>query len=395
MQRKEDNNKPISQALTIPKMFNWAAVNFSDRRCQWFQPDQNKPARTTSLSYAEVSTRVKELSAGLMALGIRPRDRIIIMAANCVEWLWCDLAVMGAGGVTVSGVPAADLKEITVNTGARAVFIGSSQDSHELQSILDNIPAATVIVMSAARLFYPEERLIDLDQLTEKGRNYLSDKPEAYDLSCRNIKPGDSAAICYSPAGDNFKYTKKTHHDLMCTLTDTANLFKQHDIAVDEHDILLSFLPPAVIGARCGLWQALMTGGTIAYADQTKSVLRDFSIFHPTWFQALPENYEKIFLTMQDAYSSIPEGRAMFDIAIEIGLEMLAYRSKELTPAGQIWPDELHERGKWADEQIFSRFRLLFGEGYRFSVCTQPGLSSDLIDIYLAMGIKIINNLIE
>lgn len=37
-------------------------------------------------TYAELKQRVDRLSAGLLALGLKPADRIGIWAPNCAEW---------------------------------------------------------------------------------------------------------------------------------------------------------------------------------------------------------------------------------------------------------------------------------------------------------------------
>ena len=38
-------------------------------------------------------------------MGIEKSDRIAIMAPNCPQWMWADMAILNAGGVTVTITP--------------------------------------------------------------------------------------------------------------------------------------------------------------------------------------------------------------------------------------------------------------------------------------------------
>ena len=53
------------------------------------------------ISGAEIETRVRRLSLGLRALGLRPGDKVIILSENRPEWVITDFAILCAGAVTV------------------------------------------------------------------------------------------------------------------------------------------------------------------------------------------------------------------------------------------------------------------------------------------------------
>jgi non-ribosomal peptide synthetase component F len=58
------------------------------------------------LTYAELAARVDAFAAGLVALGLRPGDRIGIWSPNNAEWAVAQFATAKAGLILVSGVPA-------------------------------------------------------------------------------------------------------------------------------------------------------------------------------------------------------------------------------------------------------------------------------------------------
>ena len=56
-------------------------------------------------TWAEVDVVVRELGAGLIALGVEPEDRVAIASSTRYEWALADLATMVAGGATTTIYP--------------------------------------------------------------------------------------------------------------------------------------------------------------------------------------------------------------------------------------------------------------------------------------------------
>ena len=53
------------------------------------------------LTRAEVAERVRALARGLRQLGLKPGERVVLVAENRPEFVIADLAIMTAGGITV------------------------------------------------------------------------------------------------------------------------------------------------------------------------------------------------------------------------------------------------------------------------------------------------------
>jgi len=56
------------------------------------------------ISSAEFLRRIAGLSQAFFELGVKPGDRVGLFAANRPEWHTADLAITGAGGVTVPSI---------------------------------------------------------------------------------------------------------------------------------------------------------------------------------------------------------------------------------------------------------------------------------------------------
>lgn len=76
-----------------------------------------------SWSLAELDRKATCVAGHLHTLGIRPRDRIGIMAHNCIEWVLLDLAVLKLGAVT-AGFEAGrfDAEQMVAAYGLKALF---------------------------------------------------------------------------------------------------------------------------------------------------------------------------------------------------------------------------------------------------------------------------------
>jgi long-chain acyl-CoA synthetase len=390
----ESENSEIYSVAVVGEIFKRTAERFAENRCQWYQPDRKKPAVTASFRYKDVLMRVEELSAGLKALGLCPQDRVAVMSLNNFKGLWCNLAIMESGAVCVNIHPAAKINEVKYilhHSESRMIFINDN-DIGMMMALLDELPLIEkIIIISDSDLPLPDEKFITINHVFAQEKHYPADSHSTCPPFFNKVKPADPAVIVYSSKSSGKPVnTTYTHQDMIDVICCESSFFKRNGLTVGENDILLSFLPPASLAERLAQFHMLFSGGTIAYLDLSASLLRDFNIYHPTWFSAAPEYFERIFLAMQAAYSWMPEGKAMFQIAIETGLEALAYRKDLPNATDENLSDEFKEKLQWADESIFSRFKLLFGDRFRFSVCTAPGLSSDLADIYAAMGIKIL-----
>lgn len=92
-------NTPLLED-TIGEAFDRAVKRFGDREALVSRHQQIR------LTFNELNDQVDRLMAGLLALGLRPGDRIGIWAPNCVEWMLVQYATAKAGLVLVNINPA-------------------------------------------------------------------------------------------------------------------------------------------------------------------------------------------------------------------------------------------------------------------------------------------------
>jgi fatty-acyl-CoA synthase len=80
-------------------------------------------------TYAELRAKADEFAAGLIALGLKPGERVGIWSPNCAEWLLTQYATAKAGLILVNINPAYRLSELEYalnKVGCRALITASS-----------------------------------------------------------------------------------------------------------------------------------------------------------------------------------------------------------------------------------------------------------------------------
>ena len=81
----------------LPRMLLDRCDAEGDRPALWAK----RGAAWSSLSWREFGAQVRLLARGLIALGVKPGERVALVAENRPEWLIADHAIMAAGAITV------------------------------------------------------------------------------------------------------------------------------------------------------------------------------------------------------------------------------------------------------------------------------------------------------
>src|SRR3954453_14625632 len=89
---------------SIPDMFLQRVAATPDRPA-FARPAPDDAADRIWLSWADVAARAKGVAAGLPDLGVRPEDRVAILAGTSVDWVLADLGIMCAGAATTTVYP--------------------------------------------------------------------------------------------------------------------------------------------------------------------------------------------------------------------------------------------------------------------------------------------------
>jgi long-chain acyl-CoA synthetase len=101
-------------------------------------------------TWAELGTRVSEVSAGLMAMGFRPGDVACIVAETRPEWAAIDLGVLGAAGISGGIHPESDaeqLGQMLREARCRVLFVENEEQLDKALLVRERCPALQRIVI--------------------------------------------------------------------------------------------------------------------------------------------------------------------------------------------------------------------------------------------------------
>ena len=94
-------------------------------------------------SFAEVGDTVRELSKGLMALGVEKGDKVSILANTRPEWTYHDFAALSAGATVVPIYQTNSPEEcqyVLEDSDAKVVVVEDEAQLEKVRAVRDTLP---------------------------------------------------------------------------------------------------------------------------------------------------------------------------------------------------------------------------------------------------------------
>src|SRR3989454_8858705 len=112
------------------------------------------------VNYQALAREVEFTARGLAGLGIRPGDRVGMWAANCVEWIYLQVATARIGAVLVNVNPAYrshELRFVLRKSGMKALFLHERDARANYREILEDARRAEDLELEHAILLGTED----------------------------------------------------------------------------------------------------------------------------------------------------------------------------------------------------------------------------------------------
>ncbi|MGH4032416.1 AMP-dependent synthetase/ligase [Actinomycetota bacterium Odt1-20B] len=341
--------------------------------------------RWADVSAGEFAGEVLAVAKGLVAEGLRPGDRLAIMARTTYEWTLLDFAAWAAGLVTVPVYPtssAFQTRWILQDSGAVALAVETAEQASALGPERDRIP-------DLALLWTFEKG--DVRRLAELGRERgVSDEEVAARRG--ELGPDTIATFIYTSG--------TTGRPKGCVLTH-GNFFAEVDNAIEllhpvfksvskEPASTLLFLPLSHVFGRMVAIGCLRARVRLGHAPsiRTEDLLGDLAGFRPTFLLAIPYVLEKVFNTGR-ATAERMRRASSFDRAARI-----ARKYGEAVEAAQHGSGPgpgvgLRLARALYDPLVYRRIRAALGGKVRYAICGGSPLGRRLAAFYAGAGIEI------
>ncbi len=232
----------------------WRGEVLGDVLGDWPARDGARTALVTSQrrwSYRDLDARADRVAAGLLELGLRRHDRVVVQLPNVAAFPVVSIALFRMGAIPVFALPnhrRAEVAYLCEHSGAVA-YIGA--DTHQgfdyrtlAKEVRDAVPALRHIVIAG-----DADGFVPLDAIEAPARTLPAPSPE--EVAFFLLSGGTTGMP---------KLIPRTHDDYAYQLRACAE-----GLRVDEHGVYLAVLPVAHNAALgCpGLLGTLRAGGTV------------------------------------------------------------------------------------------------------------------------------------
>jgi long-chain acyl-CoA synthetase len=330
-------------------------------------------------SFDQVLETVRSLSLGLIDLGVNKGDKVSILANTRVEWTYFDFAALSAGAVVVPVYQTNSPEEcqyVLENSDAKIVVVEDEEQMEKIRAVRDQLPLLEQVI----RMTGSSEDAISLEDLATRG-----DSRDAAEWEAR-WRSVTSADIC------TFIYTSGTTGPPKGCVISHGNYRAMLDMVneasvVESEDLTYLYLPLAHSFALLIQFGCFDLGATLAYWERDpQKILSNLAELKPTYFPSVPRIFEKIYTAASSGVEK--EGglkKAIFNWSIETGKRM-----RDAERAGRRPSFLLRKSYKFADKQVLSKIRGLFGGNVRLAVSGAAPISPEILRFFDAAGVLVL-----
>ncbi|MCA6094613.1 long-chain fatty acid--CoA ligase [Streptomyces sp. SCA3-4] len=329
--------------------------------------------------YDRLRETVRAAGRGLITLGVRPDDRVAILAETRPEWTYAHFAVLAAGAVVVPVYPTAgeaELAWVLGDSGASVVICENAAQAVRVEAVRPKLPGLRHVV------------LIDDDgPVHDPGALVLGRLPAGVPLEellgrAAARRPEDLCTVIYTSGTTGLpKGCCLTHGNIVANQDATAHLTEG-----GPGDTTYLYLPLAhVLGMLIEL-TALRRGGTLCYfGGRVEDVVGELAEVRPTHLPSVPRLFEKVHaMVVSRAEARGPDGPDRLAAAVRTGLAVAELRARGEEPAGPL-------RAAWeeAEESLFAPVRAVFGGRLRWALTGAAPIAPQTLDLLRACGVAV------
>ena len=257
-------------------------------------------------TYAGYLERVREVAAGLHALGVRRGDKVAIIAENVPAWVFMELGAQALGAVSVGVYQSSVASEIRYVVDYTDAVVVLAEDEEQVDKLLEHrheLPQLRRVIYEDGRGMAKhagDDWFLSFGELLELGRQQATD---VFGTEAAQGQPDD---VCH------FSLTSGTTGQPKAAMLTHRNLLHMGQALAEVEGFrpgsdYLSFLPMAWIGEQMMTVAVALAGGvTVNFPESSDTAMQDLVEIGPHFMFAPPRIWEGIqsqmFIRMQESY---------------------------------------------------------------------------------------------
>ena len=336
-------------------------------------------------SWRDYGGYARQVGLGLMALGLQRGDVCSVAGEICKEWLFADLGIVCAGGVTNGVYPtdSPDQVEYLVSDSDTKYYF--AEDEEQLDKILDvrdRTPSLQKIIifdMEGLRNF-KDDMCISFDELLTQGEAHGREHSSAWSDAIKGAHAEDLLTLTYtSGTTGRPKGAMISNRNVMYMMITLQNMY-----GLQPSDEQIGFLPLAHVAGRIFYTYAPIESRCVVnLIEDPETVNQDQQEIAPTVHFAVPRVWEKQYSTIAiKLKEGTFIGRWFYALAIKLGAAQAVYK-KELQPV----PVTLRIAFFFADHFVLKNIRRFLGiDDCRLTSTAAAPIAPELIDWFWALG---------
>ncbi|WP_225412975.1 AMP-dependent synthetase/ligase [Stigmatella hybrida] len=350
-----------------------------------------KDGRWQEVTWGEVLQQVKELSAGLLAQGVKPGDRVALFANTTLQWVVSDLAISAARAITVPiyGSNTPDECRYILNHSETSFLLvdNDERDSKQIgrlsrirQRLADCPTVRKVIVFEGP---VSGDREVSLAEVMAQGKAAEAAQPDAFEERSRQVAVDDAWGFIYTSGTTGEPKGVILTHGNWAYEARTAQAIG----LMEPQDSVMLFLPLAHVFAQVVKAAWLRMSFRLVFAESVDKLLPNLAETRPSVLPSVPRVFEKVYNNVVSNGSAAPglKGKMfrwafrLFDEYADARMQGREYSSLQFSLARKLVFSKV--RGT-LDEKLGGNMRLFISGG--------APLSGKIAHFFDLLGFKVL-----
>ncbi|CDT09775.1 Long-chain-fatty-acid--CoA ligase [Sphingobacterium sp. PM2-P1-29] len=326
-----------------------------------------------ALTTSEFVSKVNAISKGLIELGVKPNEKVGLIAESGIHWHIVDFAIQQIGAVVVAIYPNitdADYQYIFNDAEIRVTIVSTKSLYQRIVNLKDSIYTLKYIFC-----IEEHDQIRNWSEIVQIGR-HIEDR-EVQSLKDQ-IRSTDLVTLIYTSGTTGKPKGVMLSHDNII-----ANVRSATEITpCKAYDRGLTFLPPCHAYERMVIYTYFYLGITVYIAESFDKIGQNLMEIRPNIMTAVPRILEKVYeKIIKKGHDLNGIKRKIFDWAVSVG------EKYDPVPENRSFLYDL--KLNLARKLVLNKWYEGLGGSLQTVASGSASLQSKLIRVFLAAGIPI------